>query len=477
MKTNTSSFITDETLKQATRVINRKEKRKMKLQNTANKSTLNRQIGIAFFAAAMFIFGTVSIVSGQTSPGDLDLTFNGTGKVTTDFGAGNETGRDLEIQADGKIVMIGTASNGSNNDFAVLRYNTDGSLDTSFGNGGKVLTPIGTSDDTPIALAIQSDGKLVVVGIYRVGSFNQVALVRYNTNGSLDTSFGGGNGIAIDNFGINVTDIKIQSDGKFLVSATRDNSGNNTLVFVLTRYNSNGTKDTSFGSNGRVDIPFGNNQTDAGASSLAIQTDGKIVLAGGFSSGGNTSNFALARLNPDGSLDTSFDGDGLVTTSLASGSAQSVAIQPDGKIVAAGFASTGNNDFALARYNTNGSLDTSFDTDGVVITGIVDRDQALSVTIASNGKIIAGGVTTNTFANAGNFALAVYNPDGSLDTTFSGDGKLVIDFGGNDMAFSVKTDSSGRIVIGGTGKQYVRGSKSSVRSSPADGNCSSVFRF
>jgi uncharacterized delta-60 repeat protein len=222
-------------------------------------------------------------------PAELDPTFGGTGKVTTDFAGSDDSAYSVTLQADGKIVAAGSSAPVS--DFAVVRYNTDGSLDTSFGGTGKVRTDV-ISYDVATSVAIQTDGKIVVAG-YASGSNYDFALVRYHTDGSLDTSFGG---------------------------------------------------------MGKVTTDFG---SDDFASSVAIQADGKIVATG--SSGGLSNNdFALVRYNSDGSLDASFGGTGKITTdfgSRAEDQARSVTIQADGKIVAAGYSGhTATHDFALVRY-------------------------------------------------------------------------------------------------------------------------------
>jgi uncharacterized delta-60 repeat protein len=367
--------------------------------------------------------------------GSLDSSFYGSGTVITDFG-GSDCAYAMAIQPDGKIVVAGYTSSGS--DFALARYDTNGAPDTSFGSGGKLTTNFG-NNDYAYAMAIQSDGKIVVAG-YTTNNVNNYdfALARYNTNGSLDTTFNS-NGKLTTNFDSKdaAQATAIQSDGKIVVVGYIWISSSN-IDFALTRYNTDGSLDQTFGSNGIVTTDFGVNDW---AYSVTIQSDGKIVAAG--LSG---SNFALSRYNTDGSLDTTFNGDGKVTTNFGSGSrAQAVAIQSDGKIVAAGYTTTpGNFDFALARYNTDGSLDTSFDGDGKTTTDFGYSDYARSMTIQSDGKIVVAGYSNN------NFVLARYNTDGSLDTTFDADGKLTTDFGGADNAFSMAIQSDGKIVVAGS---------------------------
>ena len=240
--------------------------------------------------------------------GDLDTTFDGDGKVTTDFatmefGGALDRAYGVAIQSDGKILVAGHSftGNGEQYNFALTRYNANGSLDTTFDGDGKVTTDFGGGDDTAHSVAIQSDGKIVVAG----------------------------------------------SSG---IRGTFDSDD-----FALTRYNANGSLDTTFDGDGKVTTDFGKNLDDHGYS-VAIQSDGKIVVAGESKHVRGGYDFALARYNANGSLNTSFDGDGKVTTTIgihnfgANYGAFGVAIQSDGKIVVAG---DGPDDFALTRYNAS----------------------------------------------------------------------------------------------------------------------------
>ncbi len=291
---------------------------------------------------------------GLTPPtppsGSLDTSFDGDGKVTTPIGSGDDVANAIAIQGDGKIVVAGYSSNGTNLDFTIVRYNTDGLLDTSFGSGGKVTTDFG-NDDAAYAMAIQGDGKIVVAGYSSNGTNLDFTIVRYNTDGSLDTSFDGDGKVTTD-IGIGSYDfantIAIQGDGKIVVAGYSSNGSNND--FAIVRYNTDGSLDTSFGSDGKVTTPIGSGDDEAYA--IAIQGDGKIVVAG-YSSNGSNNDFAIVRYNADGSLDTSFGTGGKVTTDFGGddAAAYAIAIQGDGKIVVAGYSWNGsNNDFAIARY-------------------------------------------------------------------------------------------------------------------------------
>ncbi|MBK1641818.1 hypothetical protein CKO12_08040 [Chromatium okenii] len=352
-------------------------------------------------------------------------TFNEeeTGKVITSFGSGS--GRSVAIQTDGKILVAGS----SGSDFALVRYNTDGSLDSSFGG---VITDFGGGYDSGYSVTLQKDGKILVAGT----SSNNFALARYNTDGSLDSSFDGDGKVTTD-FSGNGYSVTVQKDGKILVAGSSDSD------FALARYNIDGSLDTSFDDDGKIVTNFGGAYGSSGQS-VTVQTDGKILVTGS-----SSYDFAVARYNTDGSLDASFDGDGKVTTDFggdgywnSGDSGYSVTLQTDGKILVAG----GNSyDFAIARYNANGSLDTSFGGDGEVTTDFDGYDSGYSVTLQTDGKILVAG------GNSYDFALARYNTNGSLDASFDGDGKITTDFGNysSSCGYSVTVQTDGKILVAG----------------------------
>jgi uncharacterized delta-60 repeat protein len=389
---------------------------------------------------------------GVTTPahGSLDTTFNTTGKVTTAIGTGNDGAGRIAIQSDGKIVAVGYSMNGTAAEFALARYNTDGSVDTTFNITGKVTTAIGTIADIGSGVAIQSDGKIVAVGYSMNGTDFDFALVRYNTDGSLDTTFNT-TGIVTTAIGASMdygNAVAIQSDGKIVVAGESYTGAN--ADFALVRYNTDGSLDTTFNTTGMVTTAIGGGADNANA--VAIQADGKIVAAG-YSNNGTDLDFALVRYNTDGSLDTTFNTMGAVSTAIGPGDdyARAVAIQADGKIVAAGPSNNGADlDFAVVRYNTDGSLDTSFNTTGKVTTAIgTGEDNDGGVAIQADNKILVAGASYNGTDN--DFALVRYNTDGSLDTNFNTTGKATTAIGAsNDNANAVAIQADGKIVVAGS---------------------------
>lgn len=333
-------------------------------------------------------------------------------------------------------------------------YAQPGSLDPTFGIGGKVMTAIGTTSDQVFAMDIQSDGKIVVSGSSDKGNNKDFALVRYNYDGSLDVSFDS-DGIVTTPIGLFndiIYAIKIQSDGKIVVagSVANGNTGTYTFSFALARYNSDGSLDNSFGSKGKVITAIGSTSS---ARAIGIQEDGKIVVAGS-----SMGNFALVRYNSDGTLDVTFDNDGIVTTSLSayavvSSGANALAIQKDGRIIAAGDGSFITNnygplgDFAMARYNTDGSLDSSFNHNGKVLTDFMGEEGATAIALQDDGKIILGG--NRYYGHRNDCIVARYNANGSSDSTFHG-GAAFPSFGPtSDYTTGVAVQSDGKVLLSG----------------------------
>lgn len=314
--------------------------------------------------AILFITATHGAFDGE---GDLDLSFDFDGIVTTDNGnSGYDEISDVTVQPDGKIIAVGYSPIGSpaTNRTTIVRYNANGTIDSTFGTNGKVIIEQLVS---PQALALQADGKIVVVGSIAFFPNQDFYVTRLNTNGSLDTTFNGTGTVILDlGSGDFAASVKIQPDGKIVVGGTRGNGITNSYAIV--RFNTDGSPDTTFDGDGRVFTRVHPMSSLDRFADFVIQPDGKIVGAGTARipdvNGNGRDSFVTVRYNTDGSLDTTFDGDGITIAQIGGTtlSVQSVGLQSDGKII------VGGDD--LIRYNPNGSLDSSFGTSGKVTTPV-----------------------------------------------------------------------------------------------------------
>ena len=379
----------------------------------------------------------------------------------TPIGAADARANAIVPVNGGQLVAGGYVRDGRNNKFALARYNADGSLDTSFGTNGSVLTQVGLgegSDDEMKALVVQPDGKLVGAGFSATGQ-SLFALARYNADGSLDTTFNPNanpifnpKGTVLTGLGnasvARASALLLQPDGKLIAGGFARQS--TTSVFALVRYNADASLDTTFGSGGKVLTPVGTG-TFAAIRSMLLQADGKIVVAGIASAAGNTK-FALARYNANGTLDTTFGSGGIVLTQVGQANATLNALVSDdsGGFVAAGSAQNGEgNVFALARYTANGTLDTTFGSGGTVLTPIgADNGATANALITDAQQLVAGGVASD--GGVAQFAFARYDSDGSLDTTFNSSGTLMTPIGdGNLSAANALMLVDGRLLAAG----------------------------
>ena len=345
--------------------------------------------------------------------GALDTNFNGIGKIITAIGNGNDGAYSVALQPDGKIVVAGSCLNGNTYDFCLARYFASGTLDVSFNGTGKVITAIGSGNAAAYSVALQPDGKIVVAGRCSNGTNTDFCLARYLASGALDVSLNS-TGTVITTIGSGgdvARGVALQPDGKIVLAGYCSNGTSSD--FCLARYLASGTLDVSFNGSGTVITPIG--VGDDYAISLALQPDGKIIVAGVCSNGAN-SDFCLARYLANGTFDTSFNSTGKVITPIGSSDdyGYSVALQPDGKIVVAGYCVSGANlDFCLARYLANGTLDMSFGSTGKVITAIGSgNDVANSAALQPDGKIVVAGYCSN--GTNDDFCLARY--DGGPNT-------------------------------------------------------------
>ena len=419
---------------------------------------------LEFGAAAVILMFFAGLQIAQAADGDLDPLFGSGGMVMTDLGKSTDIANAVAVQADGKLIVVGTTyknNDFSDEDFAVTRYNTDGTLDNSFGRKGKVRTDFPSLAAVPSSVVIQPDGKIVVAGgAFPIFTFlGNFEIARYNPNGTLDTSFGDG-GIVTTIFpqGSYASDVALQPDGKIIAAGTvfvdfiiGESSDTD---FALARYNPDGTPDVTFGNAGQVSTDFAGFEDDA--FSVLIQPDGKIVAVGSANDPATFYDFAAVRYLSDGTIDTTFGVNGEVRTDFGDQNfdrARSAALQPDGKIVAAGFAISqggGVQKFAVARYTSNGVLDTTFSNDGLTQIDFGDCCQSANkVLLQSDGKIITVGYA-NTEDSDSDFLLARLSPRGSLDNTFGLGGKVRTSFGDlNGGANGAALQADGKIVAVG----------------------------
>lgn len=416
------------------------------------KHYLSRITLFGLIALALVLTGIPSSTV-QAAAGDLDTTFGTGGKVTTDFRGYGDYGRALAIQDDGKIIAAGISASRDiyfTEDFAIARYNPDGSLDPTFGTGGKVVLDFFGDQDQIHDVAVQPDHKIVAVGFARAGAIFYTVVVRYNPDGTLDSSFGTGGKVltlppGLDGEGNAVV---IQPDNKIVVAGRTLGAGSIDMNFGLWRYNPNGSLDSTFGTGGYVATDISG--SFGYARDLVLQPDGKLV-AGGFAGGGNTrDDYAMVRCNPDGSLDPTFGAGGKVITDFFGqyDFGRALALQADGKLVMAGeveldFSSSA---FGLARYNPNGTLDPTFGVGGKVTTNFFGAfAENLAVAIQADGKILTAGRASTGVASTA-FALAKFNPDGSLDAGFGSGGKVLTQFGNDAGILAVIFQGDGKII-------------------------------
>ena len=382
----------------------------------------------------------VDIAKPNTAP-----TFTGRdGKLTTTFNGG--WGDDLyavALQQDGKALLGGR----SNGQFALARYNADGTLDSTFSGDGK-LTTLLTTEMTSAYVAPQSDGKIVVASSY----YNTFTLARYLANGDLDGTFGT-NGTLTPSFSpADISDFAILANGKILTAGTLYGLQDDCAV---TRYNADGTLDTSFGNNGTTRIDLGEHDS---ARQMLVQSDGKILISStnGIFTPGN-----LVRLNSNGTLDTSFDGDGKLSLTSSEGTVGStggLALQSDGKILFAGYVNApfGGPTMALIRYNADGSLDTTFNGTGTatVYPGFFQPRSAQGVALQQDGKILIIGQNT-TFDHNNHIIVTRFLSDGTLDQAFGNRGQAHAIIPGNYFTanalggLDLQVQADGKILVYG----------------------------
>jgi len=356
--------------------------------------------------------------------GALDTSFASNGKAITDIGS-DDYAEAMAVQPDGKLVVVGHANMGgaTGTDFVLVRYLRDGAIDPGFGTAGKVSTDIDGGSDQAFAVALQGDGKIVVAGSHDVSPKGKsFAVVRYNADGSLDTTFGNG-GKVVTSFGSQSDTayaVVVQPDGK-IVAGGHANTATRGIDFALARYETSGALDASFGNNGQVVTPIRALDSRDSIYALALQTTGgevKIVAVGG------EGDFTVTRYNANGSVDAGFAIGQRLDGAFGSviGAARAVIVTPENKIVVTGHV---GHDFALLQLTEDGIADASFGGGaGRVITPVsaTNWDEAHAVVRQADGKLVVGGWVYAGNGSSGDFALVRYNTDGTLDAGFGSGG-------------------------------------------------------
>lgn len=381
-----------------------------------------------------------------TPTGELDSTFGGgDGTAITDAGSIGDLAQAVVIDGSGRIVVAGATGNccGETEDFAVVRYGSAGSVDGTFGGGdGIVHTDFPTdSGDFANDVVLDEQGRAVVVGTTSVGNGEPKFLVaRYDADGQLDTAFGGGDGIVLTDVPGAETEranaVTIDSQSRIVVAGSSFTT--NYYDFTIARYDTTGALDPTFGGDGVVTTTFQAFLTDDAAVTVAVDSQDRIV-AGGNSEG----SFALARYHPDGSLDSAFGGGDGKTTGEVTGSASAMALEPDDDIVLAG---DHGNDQVVARFDASGALDPTFGGGGIVTTDLGGNDSGDDVALDPSGRIVVSG------RSEADFGLTRFLPDGSLDSSFGGDGIITTEIvaGGFAEAEALAIDLQGRILAAGS---------------------------
>ena len=417
--------------------------------------TVNQRPEVPRLFFSVVLSATLLILApagARAAAGDLDSRFGNGGIILTDFSRTDDYAYAVTVQPDARIIVAGQSGIYPDFHSALVRYTRNGRLDSTFGTGGKVVATFDSNGDDLSAIVLQADGKIVAAGSIHGTAF---LLARFNADGSLDQTFGN-NGNVETTFGdptAGAADVVLQADGKIIVVGVSGAGPYSELNdFALARYNADGGLDQTFGTGGKVITHFpGVFNTGSTATSVGLQSDGKVVVGGFYKNESTPHQFALTRYNPNGSLDSTFGSSGKVMTTIGTGDAFSFAIvlQSNGRIVLAGYSYTLGHDFSLAGYNTDGTLDSTFGNGGFMATdfsGSTD-DIAYAMTMQRDGKLVVAG-RTGRYPDF-DFALARYSSDGQPDQSFGAGGKVITNIDSTDDAFAVALQPNGKIVLAG----------------------------
>jgi len=376
-------------------------------------------------------------------PGSVDTSFGGQGKAVVPVGAGDDYAYAVAVDTSGRVLVAGRAAEGLG-DFALVRLDRDGTLDPTFGTGGKVTTDFAGGADTAYAVAVQADGKIVVAGAAAVtGTGQDFAVARYLDSGALDPTFGAAGKVTVA-FGPDSDTayaLLLQPDGKIVLGGDSNQGSSTTGVdFALARFDATGALDPTFGTGGKVTTSVAANGARDSIYALTTQTVAGVPL---IVAAGGEGDFQLARYSMTGALDATFGTGGKIAGMLgtAIGAARAVQITADGKILVAGH---DNHDFALARLDAAGKPDPTFGTAGHTITAVsaTNWDEVQAMAIAADGKILLGGWAYEGGSSSANFVLCRYGAEGLLDATFGSGGTVT-----TAVAAGMRSDQANAVVL------------------------------
>jgi uncharacterized delta-60 repeat protein len=412
--------------------------------------------------------GIIIIASNVYSQaGSLDSSFGTGGKVVTSINSGADKAYAVALQTEGKIIVAGMTTNASTGkDFACLRYNSNGTLDSTFGTSGIVTNDVQTgSDDVVYSIAIQADGKIILAGYSDDGSNKNAALIRLNTNGTLDTSFGTSGKVLTDFItgrADEIKTVKIHSlTGNIVVGGTSSLTSTNSQA-IIARYTSTGLLDTTFNTTGKIllDDDSGSGTYFNVIEDLAVKSNGKISAVGWINQQGLqwSANYYGCRINNNGSMDTSFSTNGYIVTNggfNADDKSFSMILNSDDSILysGGGYLSTLQYDYFLGLYDSTGSTAVGkalFDYGSLV------KDIAYGMGIDSTGKIVLAGSNVTSITSS-TFGIARVNANYTVDSTFGTAGKVTTTFGTNttNEAFDMTIQTDDKIIaVGYTGNDF-----------------------
>ena len=388
-----------------------------------------------FLSVMLLCAGLVSPHAAAAAPGDLDPGFGVGGIATTDLGV-DASVLGVQLRADGRIVVGGVAW-GDTTAVALARYTSAGALDPTFGAGG---TTVGGAFDFVNSVVFPADGAVLAgVAVPFGGPCCQFAVARFTGDGASDPAFGSGGVAAISSARANVLGLAVQTDGKIVAVGNADG-------LMIARFHANGVLDASFGASGTVV------RAGAAANAVVLQPDGKIVVAGHEMVDGTT-HVMVARYDATGTPDATFGSGGSVTTVIdARSAAVGLALQNDGKVVVAGHArrADGRHVFVAVRYETSGTTDAGFGTAGVVRAELERNAFAYAVAVQPDGKIVLGGEAEHATTGLSLLALARLDGNGALDAGFGTGGVVTTSGGGDfDAVWQLRLQPDGKIIAGG----------------------------